>query len=440
MKLSLQQHIYSFTLSSCLFFIVLVISILWSIHVVNIALERERYANKIENHANILKQFISSENIYASDFNTDSWLVLDREFSALLRLPPSLTPQQQTIQNSIESQNKNVLRLFNAINKNKLINADDKIKTHLKVRLITQLEAIKADSMQLYRTVQVDVNNVIRQQVILILFILSLSLLILVFGAFKLGRIFRTSLKEIKLAFAKNRSGNFQKIQLTNKSEEFDSIANAFNDMNKELSETTISLESMTQIVAERTQVLEQLSNTDPLTEVANRRALFERGNAEFSRFQRTKNKFTVILLDCDLFKDVNDQYGHSFGDEVLKHLCKVCTGEIRNIDFFARYGGEEFIILLPDSELSGAVKTAERIQISLANNGITFQGKDIGVTLSLGICSVNDQHSNFEDVIKSADIAMYRAKENGRNRIEVIEVDSLSDAAMSDAVTDDSI
>ena len=422
MKVSLQQHIYSFTLSSCLFFIALVISILWSIQVVNVALERERYANKVENQVNILKQFISSENIYASDFNTDSWLVLDGEFSELLRLTPSLTPQQQTIQNSIESQNKNVLRLFNAINKNKLINADDKIKTHLKVRLITQLEAIKADSMQLYSTVQVDVNNVIRQQVILILSILSLSLFILVFGAFKLVRIFRTSLKEVKLAFEKNRSGNFQKIQLSNNSEEFDSIANAFNEMNVELSETTISLESMTKIVAERTQVLEQLSNTDPLTEVANRRALFERGNAEFSRLQRTKNKFTVILLDCDLFKNVNDQYGHSFGDEVLKHICKICTEEIRNIDFFARYGGEEFILILPESEISGAVKTAERIQDSLANNCIAFEGKDVCVTLSLGICAVSSKHDNFEAVIKDADAAMYRAKENGRNRIEVIE------------------
>ena len=120
MKLSLQKQIYVFTFSSCIFFLALAISILWSIQVVNVALERERYANKVENHANILKQFISIENIYASDFNTDSWLALDREFSELLLKTPNLTAQQQTIQHSIESQNKNVLRLFNAINKNKL--------------------------------------------------------------------------------------------------------------------------------------------------------------------------------------------------------------------------------------------------------------------------------------------------------------------------------
>lgn len=432
MKLSLQQNIYAFTLSSCVFFLALAISILWSIQVVNVALERERYAHKVENHANILKQFISIENIYANDFNTDNWLALDRDFSELLRTTPNLTSQQQTIQNSIESQNKNVLRLFNAITKNKLLNAGENIKQHLKIRLITQLEAIRADSIQLFNIVQVDINSVIRQQVIIILSILLLSLFIMVFGAFKVVRIFRTSLKEVKSAFVNTRCGNFQKIELSNKSEEFDSIANAFNEMNTELSETTISLESMTQIVAERTEVLEKLSNTDPLTGVANRRALFERGNAEFSRIQRSHNKFTIILLDCDLFKDVNDQFGHSFGDEVLKHICKICSEEIRNIDFFARYGGEEFIILLPESELSGAVKTAERIQKSLANNAITFEGNEICVTLSLGICVVNDNHANFESVIKDADIAMYRAKENGRNRIEVIDSTTACDAITS--------
>ena len=192
--------------------------------------------------------------------------------------------------------------------------------------------------------------------------------------------------------------------------------------MNTELSETTVSLESMTKIVAQRTQILEKLSNTDPLTNVANRRALFERGNAEFLRVQRSHNKFTIILLDCDLFKAINDQYGHAFGDEVLKHICKICSEEIRSIDFFARYGGEEFIILLPESDVAGAVKTAKRIQKAIKDNPPSLNGNEITVTLSLGICSVNNRHDNFEAVIKDADIAMYRAKESGRNRIELFD------------------
>lgn len=422
MKLSLQQHIYFFILSSCLFCIVLVVSILWSIQVLEVSLERERYANKIENHTNILKQFIISEDIYANDYNTENWFVLGNKFSALLKSSPDLTPQQQTIQNGIESQNQNVLRLFHSINKNKMKNADESIKKHLRVKLFTQLEVIRSDSIQFSTIVKKHIENVIKHQVIFILCILALSLFMLIYGAVKLVRIFRTSLMEVKVAFAKNRSGNFQTIQLSNQSEEFNSIANAFNDMNKELNETTVSLASMKKIIADRTHVLEQLSNTDPLTKAANRRALFERGNSEFSRVQRTKSQLSVILLDCDLFKSINDRFGHLFGDEILKHLCKICTEEIRNIDFFARYGGEEFIIVLPDSEVNGAVKTAKRIQQSLANNCISFQGENVCVTISIGICAVSDKHASFEQLIKDADKAMYKAKENGRNRIEITE------------------
>jgi diguanylate cyclase (GGDEF)-like protein len=422
MKLSLQQQINFFTLCSCLLFVVLFINILWSVQVVEVALEREEYANKIVEHTNILKQFILSENIYDSNYNTIKWQELENRFNTSLKLAPNLSPQQQTIQNSIESQNKNVIRLFDAINKNKLKNADAIIKNHLKTRLITQLEAIRSDSIQLITTAQQDIRTIIRRQIISILSILGLSITCLIYGTFRLSKIFRTSLKEITVAFEKNHSGHFQTIHLSNQSEEFNSIANAFNTMNKKLSKTTVSLESMKIIVEEKIRVLEEISNTDPLTKVANRRALFDRGNEEFSRRQRTLGKMTVALLDCDLFKDINDDYGHLFGDEVLKHLSNICTQEIRKIDFFARYGGEEFIIILPECGLKGAIEIAKRIQQSLAKNSVTYEGINVCVTVSIGICSVSNKHNNFEQVIKEADTAMYQAKKNGRNRIEIID------------------
>ena len=421
MNLSLKHRIYFFTLTSCLFFIVLAIGVLWSIQVVELALERERYAQKVESHSNILKQLIISENIYVSNYNATNWQLLNNQFNELLRAAPKLPSQQKTIQNSIESQNKSVNRLFNAINKNQLENANEKIKKHLKIKLMTQLEAIRADSTQLFSIANKNINSVIKHQVILILSLLSISLFVLIYGALKLVNIFKTSLQEVKTAFEKNSSDHFQDIQLSNQSEEFTGIAKAFNQMNKKLSETTVSLESMKKIVAERTEALETLSNTDPLTKVANRRSLFERGNNEIARVQRSQNQLSLILLDCDLFKNINDKYGHAFGDEVLLHLCKICTKEIRDVDFFARYGGEEFIIVLPDSDINGAVKTAERIQQSLAHNCIAFEEEDVSVTLSIGVCMAHSQHTSFEALIKDADIAMYKAKENGRNRIEVV-------------------
>ena len=402
----------------------LVISILWSTQVIDVASKREKYAHKIEAHTNALKQFIISENIYASNYNAKAWYSLERKFKETMKLVPRLTPQQNTIQNSIESQNKNVVRLFNVINENKLKNANEIIKRHLKIRLLTQLEAIRSDSMQLSNIAQKDISTIIRNQIIFVLSILALVIITLVYGASRLVRIFRTSLKEVKIAFEKNHSGHFQKIELSNQSEEFNIIAIAFNAMNEKLSATTVSLESMKKIVEERTHNLEQLSNTDPLTKIANRRALFERGNTEFSRVERAQNQLALIMIDCDFFKSVNDQYGHLFGDEVLKNLCNVCTKEIRNVDFFARYGGEEFIILLPDSDLNGAIETAKRIQCSLAKSATEYEGKSIFVTVSIGISTLNNKHNNFEQLINDADMAMYKAKTNGRNRIEVLEND----------------
>ncbi len=177
----------------------------------------------------------------------------------------------------------------------------------------------------------------------------------------------------------------------------------------------------MEKIVEERARVLELLSNTDHLTKVANRRALFERANMEFSRAIRSKNKLTSLLLDCDFFKNVNDEFGHLFGDELLIHICKICRQEIRDIDFLARYGGEEFIIVLPNCDISGGIETANRIKHSLAEDCLIIEGKEICATLSIGVCKLSERHKSLDQLINDADKAMYQAKENGRNRIEVL-------------------
>lgn len=420
MKVSLSQRIYFFTISCCVLFVLLVGSILWSSLKVELAFSREHYTQKVSNHANTLKQLTISDNLYSSNYNADNWLTLQSKLINLLKSAPSLTPQQQIIQNSINSQSQNVKRLFSKINENKLKNASQAIKNHLKTRLMTQLEIIRADSIQLSNIVKNDIQNVIKQQVLFILFILAVSILILLYGSSRLTTVFRVSLNEVKNAFENNRSGDFQRIKLSNHSDEFESIVKAFNIMNHKLSETTVSLAEMKNIVEDRTRVLEELSNTDPLTKVANRRALFERGNMELSRKHRTRNRLSLMLLDCDYFKKVNDQFGHQVGDEVLKHVCKICNDEIRDVDFLGRYGGEEFIIILPDCDLAGGVEIAKRIQNSLIERSLIVENNKLKVTLSIGVAMLSDKHSSFEQLINDADKAMYLAKENGRNRIEV--------------------
>ncbi len=418
---SLSQRIYFFTLSCCVLFATILGSVIWSSQTVELAFARDSYAQQVDNQTNSLKQLVISDNIYSSSYSVSHWQSLQQKLTRLLKSSPKLTPSQQTVQNSIKSQNENLKRLFAQITKNKLKNASAAIKVHLKARLMMQLEAIRSDSLQLSSIAHTDIHNTIKHEAFFIIAVSGVSIVALLFGSFTLMHIVRKSLDEVKRAFKQNHSGHFQKIHLSHPSDEFDSIVKAFNGMNDKLSETTVSLAVMKKVVEERTHILEQLSNTDPLTKVANRRALFERASMEFSRAIRSKNKLTLLLLDCDFFKRINDEFGHLFGDELLIHICNICGQEIRDIDFLARYGGEEFIIILPNCDIKGGIETANRIQHSLACHCIAMKDKEICVALSIGVCMLSEQHKDLEQLINDTDKAMYQAKENGRNRIEVL-------------------
>lgn len=426
MKGSLSQRIHFFTLSGCLLFIVLLGSVIWSSQTLELAFSRNSYAQQLDNQTNVLKQLVVSDNIYVSHYSVNNWLALQRKLTNLLKSAPPLTSHLQAIQNSIHSQNESLKRLFAQITKNKLKNASAAIKVHLKARLMMQLESIRSDSLQLSAIAHNDIYNTIKHEAVFIISVAAVSIFALLLGAFTLTGIVRKSLDEVKRAFKENHSGHFQKIQLSHPSEEFDSIVKAFNAMNEKLSETTVSLAVMKKVVEERTHVLEQLSNTDPLTKVANRRALFERASMEFSRALRSQSDLTLLLLDCDLFKGINDEFGHLVGDEFLIHICDVCRQEIRDIDFLARYGGEEFIIVLPSCDLTGGIETANRIQSSLAKHCVTVEGKQVCVTLSIGVSMLSERHKDLDQLINDADKAMYQAKKNGRNRIEVLTATNL--------------
>jgi len=418
---SLSQRIYFFTVSCCFLFATILASVIWSSQTVELAFARDSYAQEVDNQTNSLKQLVISDNIYSSSYSVSHWQSLQQKLTRLLKSSPKLTPSQQTVQNSIKSQNENLKRLFSQITENKLKNASTAIKVHLKARLMMQLEAIRSDSLQLSSIAHTDIHNTIKHEAFFIISVSGVSIVALLFGSFALMHIVRKSLDEVKRAFKQNHSGHFQKIHLSHPSEEFDSIVKAFNGMNDKLSETTVSLAVMKKVVEERTQVLEQLSNTDPLTKVGNRRALFDRASMEFSRAIRNQSQLTLLLLDCDLFKSINDDFGHLIGDEFLINICDVCRQEIRDIDFLARYGGEEFIIVLPNCDIAGGIETANRIQNSLAKHCVDIDGKKVCVTLSIGVSTIDERYKNLDQLINDADKAMYQAKENGRNRIEVL-------------------
>ena len=161
-----------------------------------------------------------------------------------------------------------------------------------------------------------------------------------------------------------------------------------------------------------------QLAVTDPLTRLYNRRYFFNLARVELERARRYGHHLSIIMLDIDLFKRVNDTYGHLGGDEVLVHVAETIRNTLRQVDLAARYGGEEMVILLPETDLISAFKTAERLCQAIHDLKVQFNGQEISVTVSVGVSSYENQ--NFIDVSKmldQADQAMYHAKESGRNR-----------------------
>jgi diguanylate cyclase (GGDEF)-like protein len=164
-----------------------------------------------------------------------------------------------------------------------------------------------------------------------------------------------------------------------------------------------------------------QLARHDPLTGTANRRYFFEFAQQEFARARRYQTPLSIASIDVDHFKQTNDQYGHAAGDEVLKSLCSQSLRLLRETEFFARIGGEEFAILMPNTTMNGAFQLADRLRRITADSKLLFQEQEIGLNVSIGVTQFKPSDKSIEDGLRRADHALYRAKENGRNRVEAI-------------------
>lgn len=156
----------------------------------------------------------------------------------------------------------------------------------------------------------------------------------------------------------------------------------------------------------------------DFVTRIPNRRMLDKRLREECARFARHDHVFSVIMLDIDHFKRINDQYGHVAGDRILRATAALIHEQKRESDYLARYGGEEFVIILPGADITQATLAAEKIRKRLAGARMNYEGQAIIVTISGGIAAIK-AGDTAEAIIARADAALYRAKENGRNRIE---------------------
>lgn len=174
-----------------------------------------------------------------------------------------------------------------------------------------------------------------------------------------------------------------------------------------------------------RISVLEHEIITDPLLGIFNRRFLDRRLFEEMARAKRHKQDLSVMLLDIDYFKRVNDTWGHHNGDLVLKHTARLLTTSLRQCDLVARYGGEEFVVLLPFTKIDEARQLGERLRQAIEQSSVDIRLEDgssqrVQITVSIGISTVIDHQMDEADkLLERADKALYKAKQSGRNRVE---------------------
>jgi two-component system cell cycle response regulator len=164
---------------------------------------------------------------------------------------------------------------------------------------------------------------------------------------------------------------------------------------------------------------LETLATTDPLTQLLNRRALVDRLSIEVDRARRYGTVVTLLMIDLDHFKVINDTFGHLAGDDVLREMAALLQGAIRTVDVAARYGGEEFVVILPETGEEGAIAFAERIRERIEEHPFAAAGRALELTASIGVATFpGERVTTTDDLFARADEALYRAKAQGRNRV----------------------
>ncbi len=166
---------------------------------------------------------------------------------------------------------------------------------------------------------------------------------------------------------------------------------------------------------------LDSLSRIDPLTKLSNRRDILEKMEYEQAKYERFGKDFSIILGDIDYFKKINDQLGHDVGDCVLKEVADILKSSIRKVDFAARWGGEEFLVVLTETNLSGAARVAEKIKNTIEKQKYEFDKNPAQVTMSFGVACHVGKEGKIDELIKTADKLLYKAKEEGRNQVKTM-------------------
>jgi diguanylate cyclase (GGDEF)-like protein len=204
----------------------------------------------------------------------------------------------------------------------------------------------------------------------------------------------------------------------------YDMLREHLHNLERTVQERTAELELAARELKRVNQKLVTLSDTDPLTCLYNRRFLINDLERKMHRSKKNGEILSLIILDIDYFKKINDTYGHQNGDLVITIVAEASQKRMRSHDIVARYGGEEFVIVLPETSLSEAISIAERLRNSVQSITLPPPMEDLMVTLSLGVATYpSSAVDDIDSLFRQADKALYRAKQSGRNRVETMDI-----------------
>ncbi len=197
-------------------------------------------------------------------------------------------------------------------------------------------------------------------------------------------------------------------------------VNSIFGKLQNSIIDTARELETHINLLTQEIEHYKNKSFIDPLTKAFNRRFLEEYGKIIFERDKLKKSNIIIIMFDIDDFKQLNDTYGHDFGDFILEEIAKVVKSQLREEDIFVRYGGEEFLIVLEKISLKDSYKIAQKILKAINSYKFELGDTNVKITISVGISEIHPEDKTIFDIIKRADEKLYKAKKSGKNRIEI--------------------
>lgn len=256
------------------------------------------------------------------------------------------------------------------------------------------------------------------------LFVGLISIIILVVAAiaFQMSHAIVVPLRRLIDATGKIVQGDLNVELTSTQRNELGQLTQMFNQMTNQLRLDQAKIEEASAAMQQKNALLETLSVTDSLTGLFNRNKLNAIINDQLARYERNKRPFSVLMIDVDHFKTLNDSLGHVAGDEIIAGIARKISQSIRNVDFAARFGGDEFIIILADTAISEALKTAERIRAHAASVHCGTISKTLKVTLSIGVIQSEPEDISLTILLSRVDGALYEAKRSGRDRVYCVQ------------------